>query len=91
MVAARSWGQLQDGLNRLVHAGCGLEVGAVVDDRVLDAFAVRCAPDRVPDARCSGLVDRTAPTFHARPESKPPAEWARIVERLSAVATRQGY
>ncbi|MFM7142663.1 MAG: TIGR03617 family F420-dependent LLM class oxidoreductase [Alphaproteobacteria bacterium] len=93
VLEAHGWGEMQDELNRLVREGRWLEMGAVVDDRVLDAFAVRCEPDRVPEAlaaRYAGLVDRIAPICHARPESKHPTEWAGIVERMRAIATRRG-
>lgn len=91
VLEAHGWGGMQEELNRLVREGRWLDMGAVVDDRVLDAFAVRCEPDEVPAAlaaRYAGLVDRIAPICHARPEANHPAEWAGVVAQVRALPTR---
>ncbi|MGH0032292.1 MAG: LLM class F420-dependent oxidoreductase [Myxococcota bacterium] len=60
------WGELQGELNRLSKLGQWDEMGALIDDDVLDAFAVVAEPDRVAAAlreRCSGAIDRVLCTF----------------------------
>jgi len=60
-------------------------MGALIDDRVLDAFTVRCAPGEVAArlrARYGGLVDRIAVICHARPQRSDPVFWADVVQEL---------
>jgi probable F420-dependent oxidoreductase len=55
------WGELQTELNAMSKQGQWEEMGARIDDDVLDAFAVVAAPDDVADAiiaRVGDLVDR---------------------------------
>ena len=55
------WGELQPELNRLSRRGRWQEMGALIDDEVLSAFAVVGEPDAVVEQfiqRFSGLVDR---------------------------------
>jgi probable F420-dependent oxidoreductase len=59
-------GALQDELNRLSKQGRWQEMGSLIDDRLLDAFAVVGEPSRiVPEIkrRYGALVDRTSATF----------------------------
>jgi probable F420-dependent oxidoreductase len=61
------WGDLQDELNRLSKQGEWVRMGEVIDDEVLNTFAVVAEPEDVATAmkaRYDGLVDRimfTAP------------------------------
>jgi len=55
------WGELQTELNRLSKAGQWDEMGRLVDDDVLDAFAIVGAPHEIAgklEARYGGLFDR---------------------------------
>jgi len=55
------WGDLQDDLNRLSKRGEWAEMGDLITDEILDAFAVVAAPEDVPKAmlaRYGGVVDR---------------------------------
>jgi probable F420-dependent oxidoreductase len=55
------WGDLQDDLNRLSKQGEWQQMGELISDEVLDAFAVVAAPEDVPKAmteRYDGVVDR---------------------------------
>ena len=59
-------GELQTELNRLSKLGQWDEMGAQIDDEVLEAFAVVAEPDGVAEAlraRCRGRVDRVLCTF----------------------------
>jgi probable F420-dependent oxidoreductase len=79
------WGELQTDLAALAREGRWPEMGGLIDDDVLDAFAVVSDPDRVVDdvaARFSGVIDRVGldlPTDADR-------DWhADVVARLRAI------
>lgn len=60
------WGELQTELNRLSKRGLWDEMGTLIDDEILEAFAVVAEPDQlVPKlkARCAGAIDRVLCTF----------------------------
>lgn len=57
------WAGLQDELNTLAKDGRWHEMGALIDDKVLDTFSVSGPPDELAgriDERYGGLVDRVA-------------------------------
>jgi probable F420-dependent oxidoreductase len=63
VLECHGWGELQTELNALSKQGRWDDMGALVDDDVLDAFAVVGEPDRIPAlvaARVSGLVERVS-------------------------------
>jgi probable F420-dependent oxidoreductase len=73
---AHGWGDVQPELNRLSKAGNWTEMAALVDDTMLDTFAVCAPPDRIAAVmteRYGDLVDRLA--FNA-PYRADPAAWA---------------
>ncbi len=60
------WGELQEELNRLSKRGEWDEMGRLIDDDVLDAFAVVAEPAKMAGAlkaRWGGLVDRMLCSF----------------------------
>lgn len=62
------WGDLQTELHRLSLAGEWDAMGALIDDEVLDAFAVVAPIDDLAAAlrrRCHGVIDRVLPSFPA--------------------------
>ena len=62
------WGDLQPQLHRLSKAGEWDAMGALVDDDILDAFAVVAPLDTLATAlrdRCAGAIDRILPSFPA--------------------------
>ena len=85
---AHGWGDLQPELNGLAKQGRWLEMAELVDDRMLDAFAVRCErPADVAPAlarRYGRLVDRLAILCHAEPHRAHPEAWAEVVAALRA-------
>ncbi len=55
------WGELQSELNRLSKLGQWNEMGSLIDDDILETFAVVAEPDRLLDAlkaRCGDAIDR---------------------------------
>jgi len=67
------WGDLHTELHRLSLAGEWDTMGTLIDDDVLDAFAVVAPLDELADAlrrRCEGAIDRVLPGF---PAAVPPA------------------
>jgi hypothetical protein len=78
------WGDLQDELNRLSKEGRWAEMGALVDDDMLDTFAVVAPLDDV----ATKLVERwgdvvTRMSFYA-PYETAPGQWDAIVATLRA-------
>jgi hypothetical protein len=60
------WGDLQAELNRLSKQGEWDTMGSLIDDDMLDAFAVVGPVDTIAAAlrsRCDGVVDRILPIF----------------------------
>ena len=61
------WGDLHDELNRLSKLGEWDAMGSLIDDDMLNAFAVVGPVDEVGEAlrgRCEGVVDRVLPIFY---------------------------
>jgi probable F420-dependent oxidoreductase len=76
------WGPLQTELNRLSKLGRWDEMGSLIDDRILDAFAVVAEPGQVAQRlkqRYAGAIDRVLCTFGG----------ANVDER-AAIATLRG-
>jgi alkanesulfonate monooxygenase SsuD/methylene tetrahydromethanopterin reductase-like flavin-dependent oxidoreductase (luciferase family) len=60
------WGDLQTELHRLSRQGDWDTMGAIIDDDVLDTFAVVAPVDKLAAAlraRCDGVIDRVMPAF----------------------------
>lgn len=61
------WGDLHDDLHRLSREGQWDAMGALIDDEMLDTFAVVAAPDELAalagkiSERCAGVADRVLP------------------------------
>ena len=78
------WGDLQDDLNRLSKQGKWVEMGELIDDDVLDAFAIVGEPERIGQqlhARYGDVVDRV--TFYA-PYKSDPERWTRVLADIKA-------
>jgi probable F420-dependent oxidoreductase len=76
------WGDLQDELNRLSKEGRWAEMGDLVDDEVLGAFAVIGEPEQVAvglNERYGDVVDRIS--FYA-PYRSDPGRWTRVMAML---------
>jgi len=73
------WGALQDDLNRLSKEGKWVEMGDLITDDILDAFAVIAEPEDIPKAllaRYGDIVDRLM--FYA-PYQSDPDRWKQIL------------
>jgi probable F420-dependent oxidoreductase len=76
------WGPLQSELNRLSKLGQWDEMGRLIDDRILDAFAVVAEPEQVArklKERYAGALDRVLCTFAGA-----------SVDERAAIATLRG-
>jgi probable F420-dependent oxidoreductase len=74
------WGEIQSELNSLSKRGEWVKMGELIDDEMLDSFAVVCPPDQVAQrvlARFSDSVDRFS--FYT-PYSVEPDQWSAILE-----------
>jgi probable F420-dependent oxidoreductase len=88
---AHGWGAAQEELRALSKAGRWLEMGALIDDRMLDAFTVRCEPRALPArlaARLGGLVERASLMCHANPHERHPEQWAEVVAACRLAGAR---
>jgi probable F420-dependent oxidoreductase len=84
VLEAHGWGEVQDELNALSKRGQWTEMGKVITDDILDAFAVRGLPSELPGlvmARYGDLVDRIS--FYA-PYRTDPEQWADVVAGFKA-------
>ncbi len=78
------WGGLQDELNTLSKQGKWVEMGTLIDDEILNTFAVVGEPERIaPElhARYGDVIQRIS--FYA-PYKSDPARWAGVIAALSA-------
>jgi probable F420-dependent oxidoreductase len=76
------WGDLQTELNGLSKQGRWVEMGELIDDQILQAFAVVADPEGVGaelKRRYGGIVDRCS--FYA-PYHTDPERWTRVIEDL---------
>jgi len=84
VLEAHGWGEVQDELNRLSKQGAWKEMGKVVTDDIVDAFAVRGSVSEIPRLlldRYGDLVDRIA--FYS-PYRTDPEKWADVVAGFKA-------
>ena len=78
------WGSVQDGLNALSKQGRWVEMGDLITDEILDAFAVVGEPEAIaPElrSRYGDVVDRIS--FYA-PYTSDPARWQQVFTELRA-------
>jgi probable F420-dependent oxidoreductase len=78
------WGDLQDELNRMSKEGRWAEMGELIDDEVLDAFAVVGEPERIGPGlseRYGDVIDRIS--FYA-PYQSDPDRWTAVMEQIKA-------
>jgi probable F420-dependent oxidoreductase len=76
------WGDLQTELNGLSKQGKWVEMGELIDDEVLNTFAVVAGPEGVGEElkrRYGGVVDRCS--FYA-PYKADPQQWTSVIEEL---------
>jgi probable F420-dependent oxidoreductase len=80
------WGDLQGELNRLSKQGDWVQMGGLIDDEMLDAFAVAGEPEEIPGkllARYGDIVDRVS--FYA-PYKSDPERWAGVVDKFKTAS-----
>ena len=78
------WGDLQTELNTLSKQGKWKEMGTLITDDILDAFAVVGEPEDIPKlvlARYGDVIDRTS--FYA-PYKSDPDRWAKVLAGFKA-------
>ncbi len=78
------WGDLQTDLNRLSKEGKWVEMGGLIDDDILETFAVVGEPEEIPAlllGRYGDIVDRLS--FYA-PYQSDPERWSRILAGFHA-------
>ncbi|MGA1344561.1 MAG: LLM class F420-dependent oxidoreductase [Ilumatobacteraceae bacterium] len=84
VLEVHGWGDMQDELNRLSKAGEWVKMGEVIDDEVLNTFAVVGEPEQIGaelTRRYGDIIDRLA--FYA-PYKSDPERWAKVLDDLRA-------
>jgi probable F420-dependent oxidoreductase len=79
------WGDLQDELNRMSKEGKWKEMGELITDDILEAFAVVAEPEQIAaglSQRYGDVVQRLS--FYA-PYTSDPERWAAVMQQLHAV------
>ena len=79
------WGDLQDELNRMSKEGKWQEMGELITDDILDAFAIIAEPEQIAaglDQRYGDVVQRLS--FYV-PYVSDPSRWAAVMQQLHAV------
>ncbi len=79
------WGALQDDLNRMSKEGKWKEMGELIDDDILNTFAVVAEPEHLAaglDERYGDIVQRIS--FYA-PYASDPNRWAAVMGQLHSV------
>ena len=79
------WGGLQDDLNRMSKAGQWKEMGALITDEILHAFAVVAEPEQLAaglNERYGSVVQRIS--FYA-PYASDPERWRAVMDQLHAL------
>jgi probable F420-dependent oxidoreductase len=79
------WGSLQDELNALSKQGKWREMGDLIDDDMLNAFAVVAEPEAVPaelGKRFADVMNRIA--FYV-PYASDPERWRAVMEEVKAL------
>ena len=85
MLELHGWGDLQDELNRMSKEGKWKEMGELITDDILDAFAVVAEPEKIAgelNARYGDVVQRLS--FYA-PYTSDPARWEAVMRQLHEV------
>jgi probable F420-dependent oxidoreductase len=78
------WGDLQPELNRLSKQGEWVQMGKLIDDEILNTFAVVCEPEQIPARvleRYGDVVDRLS--FYA-PYQSDPDRWRAVLAGFKA-------
>jgi alkanesulfonate monooxygenase SsuD/methylene tetrahydromethanopterin reductase-like flavin-dependent oxidoreductase (luciferase family) len=82
------WGELHTELHRLSRAGEWDAMGSLIDDEILEAFAVVAPLDEVADKirdRCDGVIDRVLVGF---PSSVPEDTVCAVLQELRGQPVR---
>ncbi len=85
MLDIHGWGGLQDELNALSKQGEWAKMGTLIDDEVLNTFAVVGAPEEIApelSRRYGDVIQRLS--FYA-PYKSDPERWRAVMDALSAV------
>jgi probable F420-dependent oxidoreductase len=84
VLEAHGWGELQDELNALSKQGKWVEMGSLIDDEILNTFAVVGPPEQIaPElhARYGDCIQRIS--FYA-PYKSDPERWRAVLDAMKA-------
>ena len=84
MLELHGWGDLQDDLNRMSKEGKWKEMGELIDDDILDAFAVVAEPEKHRRrARTSATATSSQRLSFYAPYASDPERWAAVMDASS--------
>jgi probable F420-dependent oxidoreductase len=79
------WGSLQDELNALSKQGKWVEMGALIDDEVLNTFAVVGAPEEIAPELGRRYADVVSRVSFYTPYASDPDRWRTVLADISAL------
>ncbi|HEY5663919.1 MAG TPA: LLM class F420-dependent oxidoreductase [Ilumatobacter sp.] len=79
------WGGLQDELNTLSKQGRWVEMGGLIDDEILNTFAVVGAPDEIAPELGRRYADVISRISFYTPYQTDPERWAPVMEAIKAL------
>jgi len=85
VLEAHGWGGLQDELNTLSKQGRWEEMGTLIDDEVLDAFAVVGEPEQIAPEIAKRYGDVISRLSFYTPYRSDPERWQGVMEDLLAI------
>jgi len=78
------WGELQDDLNRLSKQGKWQEMGTLIDDEILNTFAVVGEPEQIGPELSKRYGDICSRISFYAPYKSDPERWGRVMDSLKA-------
>ncbi len=79
------WGDLQDELNRMSKEGKWKEMGELITDDILEAFAVVAEPEQIAAGLSQRYGDEVQRLSFYAPYTSDPERWAAVMQQLHAV------
>jgi probable F420-dependent oxidoreductase len=84
VLEAHGWGALQDDLNKLSKQGAWVEMGNLIDDEILNTFAVVGTPEEVAPELLRRYGDVIARISFYAPYKSDPERWSGVLSALTA-------
>ena len=84
MLEIHGWGGLQEELNGLSKQGKWVEMGTLIDDEILNTFAVVGEPEQIAPELAPPLRRRDQPDQFYAPYKSDPDRWQQVLADIKA-------